>query len=171
MRPTTCPVSPCRTSPCASTAGHVVSLREPSGARSVLFLYPRTGRPGVDALPGWDDIPGARGCTPEACGFRDLLGELTAAGASRVLGLSSQSADDQCEAAERLHLSYPLLSDPDLRLADALRLPTFETSGRRLYARQTLVLRHDLVEHVFYPVFPPDGHAAEVLAWLRTTPS
>jgi len=142
--------------------------RPPSGfERLVLYAYPRTGRPGEAPLtPDWDRIPGARGCTPESCGFRDHAGDLAAIGAA-VAGFSTQSTDYQREAAERLSLPFPLLSDADLRLADALRLPTFLAGGQVLLKRLTLIIRGGLVEKVFYPVFPPDGHAGEVLDWIR----
>jgi peroxiredoxin len=148
-----------------STSGGEVRL---SGfdARTVLYVYPMTGRPDVALPPGWDQIPGARGCTAEACAFRDQHADLRAAGAA-VYGLSSQPADEQREAAVRLHLPFPLLSDARLELAGALRLPTFSAGGRRLYRRLTLVVTGGAVEHVFYPVFPPDEHAGQVLAWLR----
>jgi peroxiredoxin len=125
-----------------------------------------TGRPGVALPEGWDEIPGARGCTPEACSFRDHHADLAAAGAE-VYGLSTQTTADQAEAAERLQLPFPLLSDSGARLAaPPLALPTFEAGGRLCYRRLTLIVAGGRVEHVFYPVFPPDGHAAEVLAWL-----
>ena len=152
----------------ASTDGGTIALDELGPGRTVLYLYPRTGRPGYDDPPGWDEIPGARGCTPEACGFRDHHEELRTAGASQVFGLSSQDAADQREAADRLGLPFALLSDPELELAAAMTLPTFTTDDReRLYRRLTMVLSDGAVEHVFYPVFPPDEHAGEVLAWLR----
>jgi peroxiredoxin len=126
-----------------------------------------TGRPG-EALPdGWDTIPGARGCTPEACTFRDHHADLLAAGADAVYGLSSQSTEEQAEAVTRLHLPFPLLSDRALQLADQLQLPTFEAGGKTRYRRLTLIITAATIEHVFYPIFPPDGHAAEVLVWLR----
>ena len=138
--------------------------------RLVLYTYPRTGVPGVEPLvPEWDSIPGARGCTPESCGFRDHATDLAAVGAA-VVGLSTQDTAYQREAVERLHLPFPLLSDVDHVLTDALRLPTFDVSGERLLRRLTLVVRAEVVEHVFYPVFPPDRHAADVLAWLRQHP-
>jgi peroxiredoxin len=141
--------------------------RVPDGAtRLVLYAYPRTGRPGEDPpVPDWDAIPGARGCTPESCGFRDHAAELAGAGAA-VAGLSTQDTDYQAEAVRRLRLPFPLLSDMDLRLTQALRLPTFEAAGHRLLRRLTLVVRGGAVEHVFYPVFPPDRHAEQVLDWL-----
>lgn len=155
----------------ASTDGEPVDLRTASdGRRVVVYAYPRTGRPGVDELvPDWDSIPGARGCTPESCAFRDQHAQITGTGAL-LLGLSTQDTDYQAEAVSRLHLSFPLLSDADLRFTGALRLPTFEAAGQTLLRRLTLVLRGSAVEHVFYPVFPPDRHAAEVLGWLREHP-
>ena len=148
-----------------STSGGTVLLsRLPS--RTVLYLYPMTGRPGVPLPEGWDLIPGARGCTPESCGFRDHHAELRAAGAE-VYGLSSQTTDYQLEAVSRLHLPFALLSDERLELADALRLPTFEVEGRRLFKRLTLVVSAGTIEHAFYPIFPPDAHAEQVLTWLR----
>ncbi|HEX2293626.1 MAG TPA: peroxiredoxin [Gaiellaceae bacterium] len=131
----------------------------------VLYVYPRTGRPGVEPPPGWDETPGARGCTPESCGYRDWGDELRELGAT-IVGLSAQTPDDQREAAERLRLPHAVAADPDLRLAGALRLPTFEFEGRRLYRRLTLVAEEGRIVKVFYPVFPPDENAAEVLAWL-----
>jgi peroxiredoxin len=132
---------------------------------AVLYVYPRAGRPGVPMLPGWDAIPGARGCTPQSCAFRDHHGELTARGA-RVAGLSAQSLDDQVEFAERNRMPFPIVADPGLELAAALGLPTFEVEGLTLYKRVTLVASGGRIEKVFYPVFPPDRNAAEVLAWL-----
>jgi peroxiredoxin len=152
-----------------ATDGTKVSLARLAG-RTVAFLYPRTGRPGEIALvPDWDQIPGARGCTPQSCSFRDLHAELIAAGAARVLGISTQSTDYQREAAARLHLPFPLLSDESLALARAMRLPTFEVAGQTLLKRMALVLDGGAVTRVFYPVFPPDRNAAEVLAWLRSS--
>lgn len=152
--------------PLPATAGGTVDLAARStAARVVLFAYPRTGRPGVDNPPGWDEIPGARGCTPEACSFRDLMAEFAAAGAE-VYGLSTQDTGYQHEAAERLHLPYPLLSDESLAFTRELRLPTFEVAGMVLLRRLTLVLREGRIEHVLYPVFPPDRAAAEALAVL-----
>ena len=148
-----------------ATTGEAVKLDQLEG-RTVLFCYPRTGRPDEELPPGWNAIPGARGCTPEACGFRDAHAQFEELGA-RVLALSTQSADYQREMAERLHLPFPVLSDEELELTHALRLPTFETSGWTLLKRLTLVIDDGRVEHVFYPVFPPDSHAAEVLSWLR----
>jgi peroxiredoxin len=143
----------------------------PDGAqRLVLYAYPRTGRPGEDPLtPDWDLIPGARGCTPESCAFRDHAAELRAAGAA-VAGLSTQDPDYQLEAATRLQLPFPLLSDADLTLTRALDLPAFTVAEQVLLKRLTLVVREGAIEHAFYPVFPPDEHAGDVLEWLRANP-
>jgi peroxiredoxin len=148
-----------------STSGGEVDLAEAAEGTLVLYCYPRTGRPGEPLPPGWDEIPGARGCTPQSCAFRDHFAELHALGGA-VLGLSAQPLDDQVEFADRVHLPYPVLSDPALRLADALRLPTFEVAGLRLYRRLTLVASERRIVKVFYPVFPPDRNASEVLSWL-----
>jgi peroxiredoxin len=151
--------------------GRLVDLAESGPGRTVVYLYPRTGRPGTDSPKGWDAIPGARGCTPEACGFRDHFSDLRAAGVGEVWGLSSQDVEYQAEAVARLHLPFSMLSDPALALADALRLPMFSAPGHnRLYCRLTLVLCNGVIEHVFYPVFPPDTHAQQVLDWLRAHP-
>lgn len=136
-------------------------------ARTVVFVYPMTGTPG-EALPeGWDDIPGARGCTPQAHAIRDLHADLLAAGAERVFGLSTQTTEDQKEAVARLHLPYPLLSDNGLMFADALGLPRFIVGERAYFKRMTLVIEESFVKKVFYPIFPPDRAAADVLDWLR----
>ncbi|MGH6736456.1 MAG: peroxiredoxin [Methyloceanibacter sp.] len=150
----------------ASTAGRDVDIGALGSGWTILYCYPRTGRPG-EALPaGWDAIPGARGCTPEACAFRDHAAELEALGA-RVFGLSTQTTQYQREMATRLHLPFEVLSDADLTFATALRLPTFEVDGMRLIKRLTLIIRNGMIEHVFYPVFPPDESAAGVVCWLR----
>jgi peroxiredoxin len=136
--------------------------------RVIVYAYPRTGVPGEDPLvPDWDEIPGARGCTPESCGFRDHHRDLREAGASEVFGLSTQDTGYQREVAERLRLPFALLSDADLELTKAMRLPTFQVAGQTLLRRFTLVIAEARVEHLFYPVFPPDRHAEEVVAWLR----
>jgi peroxiredoxin len=153
-----------------ATDGSQVALAALGEGRTVVYLYPMTGRPGVDLPEGWDDIPGARGCTPESCAFRDLMAELRAAGAARVFGLSSQSSDYQREAVSRLHLPFSMLSDEGLALAGALGLPTFQVAGMTLYRRLTMIITGGVIEHVFYPVFPPDRHAQEVLDWLRAQP-
>lgn len=151
-----------------STLGGEMELAE-AAARAgtlVLYVYPRTGTPGEPSPDGWDAIPGARGCTPQSCAFRDHAGDLAALGA-QVLGLSAQPAAQQAAFAEREHLPFALLSDPDLHLAAALSLPTFEVPGMRLYKRITLVIIDGTIAKVFYPVFPPDRNAADVVAWLR----
>jgi peroxiredoxin len=132
----------------------------------VLYVYPRTGRPGRPMTPGWDAIPGARGCTPQSCGFRDHAAELAALGA-RVAGVSAQSLDDQLEFAERSHMPFPIISDERLLLAEALQLPTFEADGLTLYKRLALIAEAGTIVKVFYPVFPPDRNAEDVIAWLR----
>ena len=133
--------------------------------RGVLYIYPRTGKPGHEIAAEWDAIPGARGCTPESCGFRDHAEELRELGA-QVAGLSSQPLVDQVELSERLGITYPVISDPELALRDALQLPTFEFEGRTLYKRVTLVFEGGRIARCFYPVFPPDKAVEEVLAWL-----
>ena len=132
----------------------------------VIYIYPRSGRPGVPLLPGWDETPGARGCTPQSCAFRDVHGELVSLGV-RVAGLSAQSLEDQLEFAERNAMPFPVVSDPERRLGEALRLSTFEIAGLTLYKRLTLVAEDARIVKVFYPVFPPDANAGDVLAWLR----
>lgn len=149
-----------------ATSGPDVTLSKLKGV-TVLYIYPRTGVPGVDAPPGWDDIPGARGCTPQSCGFRDHFAELKALGVAQVYGLSSQDTGYQREAAERLHLPFALLSDAELKLKSAIGLPAFITSGMTLYKRMALVLEDATIVQVFYPVFPPDKNAEDVMAWLR----
>jgi peroxiredoxin len=134
--------------------------------RAVVYAYPRTSAPGGANVEGWDAIPGARGCTPQSCAFRDHFAELKALGVQHLFGLSTQDTAYQREAAERLHLPFALLSDERLDLARAMRLPTFEAGGMTLLKRLTLVLRDGAVERVFYPVFPPDRSAADVAAWL-----
>ena len=151
-----------------STAGEL-DLLDAAAGTLVLYIYPRTGRPGVPPPDGWDAMPGARGCTPQSCAFRDHRAELADLGAD-VVGMSAQTVADQEEFAAREHIPYPLVSDPGLRLAEALGLPTFEIAGMRLYRRITLVARAARIEHVFYPVFPPDRNAADVIAWLRAEP-
>ena len=153
-----------------SASGEDVDLAAAAQGTLVLYCYPRTGRPGEPMPPGWDQIPGARGCTPQSCAFRDHFAELQALGAS-VLGLSAQPLADQVEFARRVGLPYPVLSDPTLELAKALRLPTFEVAGMRLYRRLTLIARRGDIVKVFYPVFPPDRNAADVAAWLSVNPA
>jgi peroxiredoxin len=136
--------------------------------RTVVFAYPRTGEPGKIALvDDWDMIPGARGCTPQTCSFRDLFAELKAAGAAHVFGLSTQSNAYQTEMASRLHLPFPVLSDEKLELSRALNLPTMEVAGLTLIKRLALIIDDGRISHVFYPVFPPDRNAGDVLEWLK----
>ena len=157
------PVPPLRLT--AST-GNGVDLTAVGNPWGVLYLYPMTAQPGVDLPENWDEIPGARGCTPEACGFRDHHSELAELGAE-VYGIAARAPEWQREAVERLGLPYPLLSDPNHLLADALDLPTFEADGMRLFERLTLVVRHARVVHVWHPVPDPAEHAGEVVRWLR----
>jgi peroxiredoxin len=139
--------------------------------RTIVFAYPRTGEPGkISLVEDWDMIPGARGCTPQTCSFRDLFAELKAAGAAQVFGLSTQGNAYQTEMASRLHLPFPVLSDEKLELTRALDLPTMEVAGLTLIKRLALVIDDTRITHVFYPVFPPDRNAADVLAWLKDHP-
>lgn len=139
--------------------------------RTVVFGYPRTGEPGkIGLTDDWDMIPGARGCTPQTCAFRDLFAELKAAGAKHVFGLSTQSNAYQTEMASRLHLPFPVLSDEKLELTDALNLPTMDVADLTLIKRLALIVDDDRITHVFYPVFPPDRNAGDVLEWLRAHP-
>jgi peroxiredoxin len=149
----------------AATDGTTINLSTLKG-RTVLYVYPRTGRPGVDLPAGWDEIPGARGCTPQSCGFRDHAAELTRLGVAHLYGLSVQDTAYQQEAATRLHLPFALLSDETLQFARALNLPTFVTSGMTLLKRMAMVVDDGVITHVFYPVFPPDKSAEEVVQWL-----
>jgi peroxiredoxin len=149
-----------------ATSGPEVNLSTLPG-RSVVYVYPRTGVPGIDAPPGWDDIPGARGCTPQSCGFRDRFAELKALGVAHVFGLSTQDTDYQREAAQRLHLPFPILSDAEFKLARVLNLPTFSAGGMTLLKRMALVIDGGVIAKAFYPVFPPDRNAEQVAAWLR----
>lgn len=150
-----------------ATDGTQVTLATIPG-RVVVFAYPRTGVPGqVSLVDDWDMIPGARGCTPQTCAFRDLHKVMIAAGATRVFGLSSQDPAYQHEAAERLHLPFPLLSDEKLALTKALHLPTMQVAGMTLIKRLALVIDDARISRVFYPVFPPDRNAGDVLAWLE----
>jgi peroxiredoxin len=151
-----------------ATDGKPVNLSKLKG-RTVVYIYPRTGVPGVDLPQGWNDIPGARGCTPQSCGFRDHFGELTRLGVAQLYGLSTQDTAYQQEAATRLHLPFAILSDEKMALTGALKLPTFTTSGMILLKRMALVIDDGTISKAFYPVFPPDKNAAEVIAWLQAS--
>ncbi len=149
-----------------STEGHMVDLSALSG-RVVVYCYPRSGEPGVPNPDGWDEIPGARGCTPQSCAFRDHHADLTAHGVSHVFGVSTQTTEYQKELADRLHLPFPLLSDHALNFANMIGLPTFTVDGMVLLKRLTLVIEDGCVSHVFYPVFPPHENAANVLSFVQ----
>jgi peroxiredoxin len=149
-----------------STSGAEVDLGEAASERLVLYVYPRAGVPGEPLPTGWDDIPGARGCTPQNCAFRDHAGELTELGAA-VYGASAQALEEQRDFAERHGMPYPLLNDTEMRLEKALGLPTFEVDDMRLYRRLTLVAEKGLIAKVFYPVRSPEDNASEVIEWLR----
>jgi peroxiredoxin len=148
-----------------STLGGLLDIRDAACGLLVVYVYPRTGRPGEPLPAGWDEIPGARGCTPQSCAFRDHVSDLAAHGAA-VIGVSAQSPAEQLEFAQREHIPYPLLSDSGLRLAEALGLPTFEVAGMTLYRRLTFVARAAQIQKVFYPAFPPEHNASDVIAWL-----
>ncbi len=140
-------------------------------ARTIIYAYPRTGRPDEGVFyEGWEAIPGARGCTPQSCGFRDHYNELKALGAD-VFGLSTQDTEFQREVVERLHLPFAILSDENLKLTNALNLPTFDVNGLTLNKRLTLVINAGGIEHVFYPIFPPNTHAEVVIEWIKSHPS
>jgi len=149
-----------------ATDGRSVNLSKLKG-RTVVYVYPRTGVPGVDLPPGWDSIPGARGCTPQSCGFRDHFGELKRLGVAQLYGLSTQDTAYQKEAAARLHLPFAILSDETLALTKAMKLPTFTTAGMTLLKRMALVVDDGQIAQLFYPVFPPDKNAEDVIAWLQ----
>ena len=153
-----------------TTDGSGVSLARLDG-RTVVYAYPLTGRPGTALPDGWDEIPGARGCTPQTCAFRDHYQDLLGAGAAHVFGLSTQDTTYQLEAAERLHLPFRLLSDAALRLTTGLKLPAMLVDGATLLKRMALIIDDGVITHVFYPVFPPDRNAVEVLEWLRAQPA
>jgi peroxiredoxin len=148
-----------------STRARMVDLSQLKGT-AVIYIYPRTGRPDQDLPTGWNAIPGARGCTPQSCAFRDHFQELKKFGVSELFGLSTQDTGYQQEAAERLHLPFELLSDENLLFTKGLRLPTFEVDGMKLIKRITLIVRDGKIEKVFYPVFPADKNAGEVVGWL-----
>ena len=153
----------------SSTRGRGVDLGALKSPRTVFYCYPMTGVPGKPLPEGWDMVPGARGCTPQACGFRDRHQEFSQL-QTQVFGVSTQDTTYQSEMAGRLHLPYEVLSDREYKLCDALRLPTFAVAGMRLMKRLTMIVRDGDVEHVFYPVFPPDENASEVLRWLHGHP-
>jgi peroxiredoxin len=152
-----------------STGDRMVNLSELSAPRTVIYCYPMTGVPGKPLPEGWDMIPGARGCTPQTCGFRDHYQELLRFKIT-VFGLSTQTTEYQREMADRLHLPFEILSDAEFKLCEALRLPTFEVDGMRLVKRLTMIVRGGRIEHVLYPVFPPNESADEVLRWVRSNP-
>jgi len=152
-----------------STADRSVCLSELSAFWTVIYCYPMTGVPGRPLPENWDAIPGARGCTPQACNFRDHNQEFLELGAE-VFGLSTQTTEYQREMAERLHLPFEVLSDADFQLCNALRLPTFVVARTRLLKRLTMVVRNGRIEHVLYPVFPTNESADHVLRWLRDHP-
>lgn len=153
-----------------ATDGAFIDVSQLHG-RTVIYAYPLTGQPGV-ALPNdWDEIPGARGCTPQSCAFRDHFSELKGAGAAHVFGISTQDTAYQREAVDRLHLPFTLLSDADLAFTMALGLPVFNVEGRSLLKRLAMVIDAGQITKVFYPVFPPDQNAADVLAWLKEHPA
>jgi len=151
-----------------ATAGAPVNLSTLKG-RTVVYIYPRTGVPGIDPPDGCDQIPGARGCTPQSCSFRDHFSELTRLGVAQLYGLSTQDPAYQREAATRLHLPFPILSDETLALTKALKLPTFTTAGMTLLKRMALVIDDGKITKAFYPVFPPDKNAADVIAWIQAS--
>jgi peroxiredoxin len=151
-----------------ATEGAPVNLSKLKG-RTVVYVYPRTGVPGVDPPDGWDQIPGARGCTPQSCSFRDHFGELKRLGVAQLYGPSTQDTAYQREAATRLHLPFAILSDEKLALTKALKLPTFSAAGMTLLKRMALVIDDGTITKVFYPVFPPDKNAEEVIAWLQAS--
>lgn len=151
-----------------ATEGAPVNLSR-LNRRTVIYIYPRTGVPGIDPPRGWDEIPGARGCTPQSCSFRDHFKEITGLGVARLYGLSTQDTGYQREAAIRLHLPFPILSDEKLALTRALNLPTFSISGMTLLKRMAMIMDDGRITKVFYPVFPPDKSADEVIAWLQSS--
>lgn len=154
--------------PLLSTTGATLDLSKLAG-RTVVYIYPMTGAPDVPLPAGWDDIPGARGCTPQACAFRDHFAELQCLGVDHLLGVSTQTAAEQVEAATRLHLPFALLSDAELRLAKALNLPTFQAAGATRLKRLTMVIDGGQITRIFYPVFPPDRSASDVIDWLMAS--
>ncbi|HEX4058161.1 MAG TPA: peroxiredoxin [Galbitalea sp.] len=151
--------------------GREVNLSDLGSGQTIIYLYPMTGVPGVVLPAGWDEIPGARGCSTEACDFRDHFADIQRAGGARVYGFSSQDPDYQAEVVGRLTLPFTMISDEKFALGDTLNLPTFSAEGHdRLYARLTLIVLDGAIEHVFYPVFPPNTHGQQVLRWLKEHP-
>jgi peroxiredoxin len=153
-----------------ATTGGTVSLAK-LASRTIVYAYPRTGTPGeISPVDDWDMIPGARGCTPQSCAYRDHFADMKAAGVAHLFGLSTQTTAYQREMADRLHLPFPVLSDANLALTTALRLPTMQVAGMTLLKRLALVIDGAVISKVFYPVFPPDRNAADVLAWVKANP-
>lgn len=149
----------------SKTDGNTINISELTGY-TVIYIYPMTGKPNVALPEGWESIPGAMGCTPQSCSFRDLHKEIIQY--ANIYGLSSQDTDYQQEAKSRLHLPFELLSDHSFLLKQALSLPSFTVEGVQRYKRLTLILNDDVIEKVFYPVFPPDENADNVLNWFDT---
>jgi len=149
-----------------STSNRRVNLSKIDAPRVVVYAYPMTGRPDRQLPQGWDDIPGARGCTPETCGFRDHHKDLAKLHAE-VFGVSTQDTAYQQEMVKRLEVPFEVLSDEHMALTKALKLPTFTVDGMTLLKRLTIIARHGRIEKVFYPVFPPDAHAEELISWLK----
>lgn len=135
--------------------------------QTVLYVYPRIGRPDTPSLEGWDMLPGAKGCTPQSCSFRDYFSQLREFGVDHLFGLSTQNSVDQREAVERLHLPFPLLSDHQFIFTETLRLPVFEINGVNFLKRLTMIIKNGVIKHVFYPIFPPDRNAQDVIEWLN----
>jgi len=150
----------------AATDGSTIDLASLSG-QTVIYIYPMTGRPDTPLPDGWDGIPGARGCTPQSCAFRDHFAELKDLGVDHLYGLSTQTTTYQAEAAERMHLPFALLSDTELAFGQSLGLPTFEVDGMVLLKRMAIIAQDGMISKVFYPVFPPDQNASDVVEWLR----
>ncbi|HLP89926.1 MAG TPA: peroxiredoxin [Nostocaceae cyanobacterium] len=154
--------------PLLSTAGEIIDLSNLKG-KTVVYCYPRTGKPDVENPSGWNEIPGARGCTPQSCAFRDHYQELQALN-TKLFGLSTQDTEYQQEAVKRLHLPFALLSDVDLVFTKTLQLPTFTVEAMTLIKRLTLIIHNGIIQQVFYPVFPPDKNADQVIEWLSQNP-
>jgi peroxiredoxin len=152
--------------PPTSNPSNPVNISQLPGL-TVIFCYPRTGAPGEVVPPAWDSIPGARGCTPQACSFRDNLPQLKSLGVTQLYGLSTQDSQYQQEVHTRLHLPYDLLSDEKLEFQRALNLPTFEWEGHNLIRRLTLAIEDGKVVKWWYPIFPPDSNVSHVIEWLK----